>query len=105
MARATTTASRTPGQAEAELADIRAQVSDAGNQLSDIITRAKRDGTALAEAELSELQAKLQTILGDLKVQGREALGRVEETVKEHPTGSLLTAFAAGALLAVLLRK
>ncbi|MFN3399830.1 MAG: hypothetical protein ACK4Z4_05775 [Ferrovibrio sp.] len=101
MARAATP--RTNSQAE--LAQIRAQVSDAGVQLSDILSRAKKDGTALAEAELTELQKRVETIMGDLKVQGREALDRVEETVKEHPTGSLLAAFAAGAVISLLLRR
>lgn len=103
MARAAT--ARNTTQAETELAQMRAQVSDAGTQLSDILSRAKKDGTALAEAELTELQKRLDTLMGDLKVQGREALDRVEETVKEHPTGSLLAAFAAGAVITMLLRR
>jgi F0F1-type ATP synthase membrane subunit b/b' len=103
MARAAT--ARNTTQAETELAEMRAQVSNAGVQLSDILSRAKKDGTALAEAELTELQKRLETIMGDLKIHGREALGRVEETVKEHPTGSLLAAFAAGAALTMLLRR
>lgn len=103
MARAAT--ARNTTQAETELAQMRAQVSDAGTQLSDILSRAKKDGAALAEAELTELQKRLDTLMGELKVQGREALGRVEETVKEHPTGSLLAAFAAGAAITMLLRR
>lgn len=103
MARATT--QRTTTRSDAELAQLRDQVGEIGNQLGDLLTKAKRDGTAIAEAELTELQARVQAIMADLKVQGREALDRVEETVKEHPGGSLLAAFAAGALLAVLLRK
>lgn len=103
MARAAT--ARNTSQAETELAQMRAQVSNAGVQLSDILSRAKKDGTALAEAELTELQKRLETIMADLKVHGREALDRVEETVKEHPAGSLLAAFAAGAALTLLLRR
>jgi len=101
MARAATPRTNT----QSELAQIREQVSDAGVQLSDILSRAKKDGTALAEAELTELQKRVETIMADLKVQGREALDRVEETVKEHPTGSLLAAFAAGAVISLLLRR
>lgn len=101
MARATTPRTNT----QADLAQIRAQVSDAGVQLSDILSRAKKDGTALAEAELTELQKRVETLMADLKVQGREALDKVEETVKEHPTGSLLAAFAAGAVISLLLRR
>jgi ElaB/YqjD/DUF883 family membrane-anchored ribosome-binding protein len=103
MARAPVTRNTT--RTEAELAEMRAQVSNAGVQLSDILSRAKKDGTALAEAELTELQKRLETIMADLKVHSREALDRVEETVKEHPAGSLLAAFAAGALITLLLRK
>jgi ElaB/YqjD/DUF883 family membrane-anchored ribosome-binding protein len=103
MARATT--ARTNSQTETELAEMRAQVSNAGNQLGDILARARKDGTALAEAELTELQNRLQSVMTDLKAQSREALGRVEETVKEHPAGSLLAAFAAGAVITMLLRR
>lgn len=103
MARAAT--ARNTSQAESELAQMRAQVSDAGVQLSDILARAKKDGSALAEAEFIELQKRLETIMADLKVHSREALGRVEETVKEHPAGSLLAAFAAGAVITMLLRR
>lgn len=103
MARAAT--ARNTSQAETELAQMRAQVSNAGVQLSDILSRAKKDGTALAEAELTELQKRLETVMADLKVHGREALDRVEETVKEHPAGSLLAAFAAGAVITMLLRR
>lgn len=103
MARAAVT--RNPSQTETDLAEMRAQVSNAGTQLSDILSRAKKDGTALAEAELSELQKRVETIMADLKVHSREALDRVEETVKEHPAGSLLAAFAAGAVITMLLRR
>ena len=95
----------TTAAAEADLAELREQVSDIGTQLGTLISRAKKDGTALAEAELSELQTRIQALAGDWKERGREALGRVEDTVKEHPGSSLLAAFAAGAALTLLLRK
>jgi len=88
-----------------DIAVLRDQVSDIGSQLGTLLERAKKDGTALAEAEIVALQEKLQELTGDLKDRGREALDKIEETVQEHPGGSLLAAFAAGALLAVLLRK
>ena len=95
----------TTAAAEADLAELREQVSDIGTQLGALISRAKKDGTALAEEELSELQNRIQSLTGDWKDRGREALVRVEETVKEHPGSSLLAAFAAGAALTLLLRK
>ncbi len=91
--------------AQTDLSELRDEVADIGSQLGALISRAKKDGTVLAEAELAELQSRIQTLAGDWKDRGREALGRVEDTVKEHPAGSLLAAFAAGALLTVLLRK
>jgi ElaB/YqjD/DUF883 family membrane-anchored ribosome-binding protein len=90
---------------EAELADLRTQVLDLGSELGDLVTRAKKDGTALAEAEISQLHNRIIDLGGNLKDHGREAIDRIEETVQEHPAGSLLAAFAAGALLTVLLRK
>lgn len=96
------TAAATTGD---DIAVLRDQVSDIGSQLGTLLERAKKDGTALAEAEIVALQEKLQELTGDLKDRGREALDKIEETVQEHPGGSLLAAFAAGALLAILLRK
>jgi ElaB/YqjD/DUF883 family membrane-anchored ribosome-binding protein len=101
----TTRTRRQSTNADGDIAALRDNVSEIGSQLTALLDRAKTDGTALAEAELSALQTRLQDIAGELKGRGREALDRVEETVKEHPAGSLLAAFAAGALLTVLLRR
>lgn len=100
MARATTRTS-----ADADLATLQAQVSEIGDQLGSLLTRAKQDGGALAEAELSQLQARVQAMMADIKDRGREAIVKVEDTVKEHPGTSLMTAFAAGALLTGLLMR
>ncbi|MCW0236466.1 MAG: hypothetical protein OJJ21_22910 [Ferrovibrio sp.] len=90
---------------EAELAELRGQVLDLGSELGALVSRAKTDGTALAEAELSQLQNRIIELGGDLKDRGREAIDRIEETVQEHPATSLLAAFAAGAMITLLLRK
>ncbi|MFC3677396.1 DUF883 family protein [Ferrovibrio xuzhouensis] len=100
MARATTRTSADP-----DLATLQAQVAEIGDQLGSLLTRAKQDGGALAEAELSQLQARVQAMMADMKDRGHEALVKVEDTVKEHPGTSLLTAFAAGALLTGLLMR
>ncbi|MEK9968609.1 MAG: hypothetical protein VW600_05705 [Ferrovibrio sp.] len=103
---ATATRSRRRARSpEAELADLRSQVMDLGNEFGTLVTRAKSDGTALAEAELAQLQTRILELGGDLKDRGREAIDRIEETVQEHPAGSLLAAFAAGAVLSLLLRR
>lgn len=99
MARATRS---TP---DTDLAALQAQVSELGDQLGSLLDRARQDGGSLAEAELSQLQARLQTMMADVKDKGREVLVRVEDTVKERPGTSLLTAFAAGALLTGLLMR
>jgi ElaB/YqjD/DUF883 family membrane-anchored ribosome-binding protein len=102
---ATATRRRRARNPEAELADLRGQVLDLGNELGVLVSRAKTDGTALAEAELTQLQNRIAELGGDLKDRGREAIDRIEETVQEHPAGSLLAAFAAGAVLSLLLRR
>lgn len=105
---ATAAATRTRRRArtpEAELADLRTQVMDLGNDFGELVSRAKSGGTALAEAELAQLQSRILELGGSLKEHGREAIDRIEETVQEHPAGSLLAAFAAGALLTVLLKR
>lgn len=102
VARTSRRAAATTGD---DISVLRDQVSDIGSQLGTLLDRAKKDGTALAEAEIVALQEKLQELTSEFKDRGREAIDKVEETVREHPGGSLLAAFAAGALLAVLLRK
>ncbi|PJI37827.1 hypothetical protein [Ferrovibrio sp.] len=96
---------RRPRSPEAELSDLRNQVMELGNDFGTLVSRAKNDGTALAEAELAQLQSRILDLGSNLKDHGREAIDRIEETVQEHPAGSLLAAFAAGALLTVLLRR
>lgn len=96
---------RRPAHPEDDIPALRDQVAEIGSQLTALLDNARTGGTALAEAELSALQSRLQDIGTDLRDRGREALGRVEDTVKEHPAGSLLAAFAAGALLVALLRR
>lgn len=101
----TTRARRRTRSPEAELADLRSQVMELGNDLGALVSRAKTDGTALAEAELAQLQSRIVELGGDLKERGREAIDRIEETVQEHPAVSLLAAFAAGAMITLLIRK
>jgi ElaB/YqjD/DUF883 family membrane-anchored ribosome-binding protein len=100
MARATTRAT-----ADADLATLRNQVADIGDQIGTLLARAKQDGGTLAEAELNQLQDRIQTMMADIRDKGREAIVKVEDTVKEHPGTSLMTAFAAGALLTGLLMR
>jgi len=94
---------RTSG--DANLAALQSQITEIGDQLGTLLDRAKRDGGTLAEAELSQLQARVQSMMADIKDKGHEAIVKVEDTVKEHPGTSLLTAFAAGALLTGLLMR
>lgn len=93
------------GRPEADLNELRSQVSEIGTQLSSLLDRAKRDGGAIAEAELSHLQERLNSLMSDIKVRGRDYMHRAENTVRENPGTSLLAAFAAGAVLTLLLRK
>lgn len=93
------------GRPDADLNELRAQVSEIGGQLSSLLDRAKRDGGAIAEAELSHLQARLNSLMSDVRMRGREYIARAENTVREHPGTSLLAAFAAGAVLTLLLRR
>ncbi|WP_298728023.1 hypothetical protein [uncultured Ferrovibrio sp.] len=88
-----------------DITELRAQVSDLGNQLNSVIERARKEGGSIAQAELSQLQDRLQKLMTDVRDRGREALSSAENTVREHPGASLLTAFAAGALVALLLRR
>lgn len=89
----------------ADLNELRAQVADIGAQLNTVLERAKKEGGSFAQAELAQLQERVQTLMGDMKEAGREAYSRAENTVREHPGTSLITAFALGALIALIMRR
>jgi|GEM_PF-1885392 len=95
----------TSRNADADIKALHNQVSELGNQLGALITRVKKDGGTLAEAELTQLQERLQGLLEDAKDKGQEAIALVEDTVRERPGTSLLTAFAAGAIITGLLLR
>lgn len=90
---------------EAEFRSLHNQVAELGDQLGSLLAKAKADGSEAAEAELSLLQEKLNGLLTDAKDKGQEAWNKVEDTVRERPGTSLVTAFAAGAILAGLLLR
>ncbi|MBX3456703.1 hypothetical protein [Ferrovibrio sp.] len=90
---------------EADFRALHNQVAELGDQLGALLSKAKQEGGAAAEAELGLLQEKLNTLLADAKDKGQEAWNKVEDTVRERPGTSLVTAFAAGAILAGLLLR
>src|SRR3546814_20074165 len=92
MARATTRTS-----ADADLATLKTKVAEIGDQLGSLLTRAKQDGGALAEAELSQLQARVQAMMADITDRGQEAIVKERDTETENPGTALLQAFPAGA--------
>src|SRR3546814_19888443 len=100
MARATTRTS-----ADADLATLQTQVAEIGDQLGSLLTRAKQDGGALAEAELSQPQARVQAMMADIQARRHEPIVKVEDTVQKHQGTPLLTAFAPGALPTGLLLR
>jgi ElaB/YqjD/DUF883 family membrane-anchored ribosome-binding protein len=90
---------------DAELRALHNQVTELGSQLGALLSSVKKDGGSLAEAELTQLQERLQGLLEEARDKGQEAIAMVEDTVRERPGASLLTAFAAGAIITGLLLR
>ena len=72
----------------------------------------KRDGTEVAKAASNDAHSKLQDVKGevqhkleDLKATASERLEGIEKEVKSHPLQSMAIAFAAGALVSLVLGR
>ncbi len=83
-------------QLRQDIAGLTAAVKDAAaNKIDDTKSQARDKLNSVWE----NLESKLDAALG----QGREGVRNVEQKIGEHPTGSVLTAFGVGFLIAKLL--
>jgi len=79
--------------------DIAGLTSAVRNEASDKAHQTKADTEERLRGAWEDLESKLDEVLE----QGRSTVGDLEERVSKHPTGSLLTAFGVGFIIAKLL--
>jgi ElaB/YqjD/DUF883 family membrane-anchored ribosome-binding protein len=88
-----------------ELAHLREDLEALAARLARLGGRAAGDTRRRASADVETLQDAVHELMDRIGGRGREIGGRVNETVQEHPFAVLATAFAAGALLGIALRR
>ncbi len=84
------------------------QASDAVEKLrplDDQASRSIKDFTQASEQWAQDAQERARGIAKDLSEQGGRAVGAVSDTVEHNPLASLAVAFAAGFLLASLIKR
>ncbi len=83
-------------QLRKDIAGLTSAVKDAA---ADKVDDAKIQARKKVNGAWDDLERKLDDVLG----QGRETFRGVEQKIGEHPTGSVLTAFGVGFLIAKLI--
>ncbi len=84
------------------------QATDAVEKLRTLVDQASRslkDFTQAGEQWAQDAQERARGIAKDLSEQSGRAVGAVSETVEHNPLASLAVAFAAGFLLASLIKR
>jgi ElaB/YqjD/DUF883 family membrane-anchored ribosome-binding protein len=79
--------------------DIAALTAAVRDEASDKVHKTKAETEERVRGAWADLEEKLDEVLE----QGRSTVGDLETRVGQHPTGSLLTAFGVGFIVAKLL--
>jgi len=85
-----------------------AQASEAVDKLRTLVDQASRsikDFTKVSEQWAHDAQGRARGVAKELSEQSGRAVGAVSETVEHNPLASLAVAFAAGFLVASLIRR
>jgi ElaB/YqjD/DUF883 family membrane-anchored ribosome-binding protein len=85
-----------------------AQATEAVDKLRNLVDQASRsikDFTQASEQWAQDAQARAREVAKELSEQSGRAVGAVSETVEHNPLASLAVAFAAGFLLASLIKR
>lgn len=97
---------------EAESANIKEDVRSIKESGQNIARDLKRDSVEVAKAasndahhKLADVKVEMQHKLEDLKATASERLEVIEQEVKTHPLQSMAIAFAAGALVSLVLGR
>lgn len=86
-----------------DIAQLRKDIASLSTAVKDVAADKVADGKAQAKEKAAgaweDIERKLDEVLGE----GRETVRNVEQKIGEHPTGSLLTAFGVGFIIAKLM--
>jgi len=93
-----------------ELDALKADIAQLRVDIAGLTSAVRSEATDKAQKTKADTQERLRGVwedleskLDDVLEQGRSTVGDVEARVGQHPTGSLLTAFGVGFIVAKLL--
>lgn len=93
-----------------ELDTLKADIAQLRQDIAGLTTAIRDQATSQAQKTKAETQERLRGAWEELEHKfdevlehGRSTVGDLEECVGQHPTGSLLTAFGVGFIVAKLL--
>lgn len=88
---------------KADIANLRADVADLAGTMQNMAgSRAHRFRDSL-ESELNEKREQLRRRFDEVRTRGRQQINDIEETVGQHPLGSLAAAVGIGFILAKMM--
>jgi len=92
-------------QLKQDLDQLKLDLSELKDHLAEFGSQQAVGIRAQGEAKIMALRDEVDRVAGDLQLQGRETVARVEQAVQERPLTSLLAAFGVGMLLSRLLER
>jgi ElaB/YqjD/DUF883 family membrane-anchored ribosome-binding protein len=88
---------------KADIGQLRVDIAGLTDALKGAATEKIDDTKSRARETTQDAWADLESKLDDVLQQGRAGIDNVEDGIRQHPTGSLLTAFGLGFIIAKLL--
>lgn len=86
-----------------DIAQLRKDIASLTSAVKDVASDKVENGKAQARERVNNAWEDIERKLDDLLGQGRDTVRNVEQKIGEHPTGSILTAFGVGFLVAKLM--
>jgi ElaB/YqjD/DUF883 family membrane-anchored ribosome-binding protein len=88
---------------KADLAQLREDILALGDAVRDTASESVTAGKAKTQERLQRIWEDFEGRFEDLLQDGKATFSRAEQKLSEHPTGSVLTAFGLGYLIAKVL--
>jgi ElaB/YqjD/DUF883 family membrane-anchored ribosome-binding protein len=88
---------------KADIAQLRLDIGGLTDVLKGAAADKIDDTKSRAQQTTQDAWADLESKLDEVLQQGRAGIDNVEDEIRQHPTGSLLTAFGLGFIIAKLL--
>lgn len=88
---------------KADVAQLREDILGLTDTLKENVSESAKVGRAKTQERLQEIWGDFEKRFEDVIDGGRATFDRAEQKVSEHPTGSMLTAFGLGYVIAKVL--